>query len=73
MRLGLGILLLAGLMTLGGCITTAPPIAVSPGPRDADLAKAAPPVEPDSINEENYRARAQSLAEELDREQGVRK
>ncbi len=67
MRAAASMLFLAGLVLCGGCFTTTPPIAMTSVPKDTP--KAPPPVTPERVNDENYRAMAQALWDEMDREQ----
>jgi hypothetical protein len=69
MRAALAMTFLAGLLVCAGCFTAAPPITTPPAPKVEDVRPAPPPVTPDSVNDGNYRERAQALADELDREQ----
>lgn len=69
MRSALALTLLAGLFLCAGCFTTAPPITTPPAPKINETTKMPPPpVTPESVTDENYRARALALTDELDRE-----
>jgi hypothetical protein len=69
MRFALALTFLAGLMLCAGCFTAAPPITTPPPPKMTEAVKPPPPVTPESVNDENYRARAQALADECDRDE----
>ena len=70
MRFALAKLVLAGMFVCAGCFTTTPPLTTTPAPKEHDAVKIAPPpVTPESVNDENYRARIQALMEELDRDE----
>ena len=58
---------MVGVLVCTGCFTAAPPIALKPGAKVEDLAKAPPPVVPERVSDENYRTMAQALEDELDR------
>lgn len=66
MRGVLGIVVVAILLTCGGCITGTPPITTPP---PVEQVQAVPPVMPERVTEQNYRAMTQALREEMDREE----
>jgi hypothetical protein len=68
MRFALAQIVLAGTLLCSGCFTTAPPITTPPAPKIDESVKPPPPVTPESVNDLNYRAQAQALWDELDRE-----
>ena len=63
----LGIAFLVGLLTCAGCVTTAAPEAIVSVP--THVAKSFPPVTPEQITDNNGHQVAQSLEEEINREQ----
>lgn len=69
MRSALALTFLAGMFLCAGCFTTAPPMATPPAPKMTDAVKAPPPVTPESVNDENYRASLQALDDELARDE----
>lgn len=66
MRRLVSIIVLAGLLGCAGCIIGKPPITPT---TTIEQAKALPPVTPERVNDQNYRAVAQALADEMDREE----
>ena len=68
MRSAFAVILLGGLVLCAGCMTGGIPIEMKPGPT-AEVAAPPPPVTSDSVNEDNYRACAKRLWDELDREE----
>ena len=63
----LGLALLAGFLTLAGCLATSAPEAIVSVP--THVAKSFPPVVPEQITDNNGHQVAQSLEEEINREQ----
>ena len=68
MRSALALILGAGLIACAGCVTGGAPLDMKPAPA-VEIVNAAPPVAPDSVTEDNYRACAKRLRDELDREE----
>jgi len=67
MRQALARLWLAAMLSCAGCVTSAPPEVVSIAP-PPDVARI-PPVMPGQVNEKNGHQMAQSLEDEMNREQ----
>ena len=67
MKRFLGLALFPAFLTLAGCVTTAAPEAIGSAP--THVAKSFPPVTPEQITDNNGHQVAQSLEEEINREQ----
>lgn len=65
MRLAFTLIMLTLMPVCSGCITGGTPVAMKPAP--IEIIAAVPPVTPESVTEDNYRACANRLRDELDR------
>ncbi len=69
MRRTLGAVIVVALVNCTGCFLTAPPASVVAQSKELDVAKARPPVTPNTVTEQNYRSIPQALWDEMDREE----